>query len=187
MANKQYICYVGRPSYQKNTFFFVDVAKKVYELCPDLEFKLLGVGYYSPDLENLKKKIHDYGLENVIELLPWLSHNKTLEYIDGALLYLTVSRYEGLPLAVIEAMSLKKAIIASDVLGNKDCVQNGENGFLLPINVDAFAKAILTLYKDCDLRKKFEQNSRRIFENNFCIEKQISKLQKIYRTIGNTD
>lgn len=52
--------------------------------------------------------------------------------------YLTVARYEGLPLAVIEAMSLGKAIVASDVVGNRDCVEDGYNGRLLPLRKSLF-------------------------------------------------
>lgn len=182
MENNDYICYIGRPSFQKNTFFLIDVVKGVHEKYPELKFKLLGVGYYSPDLKQLKDMIHEQNLEEVIELLPWLNHEETLSYVQRALFYLTVSRYEGLPLAVIEAMSLGKAIIASDVLGNKDCVVNNENGFLLPLDCDAFVKSIIKLATDKELRAEMGQASRNIFENRFLIDKQIKKLQQIYNS-----
>lgn len=180
IPENNYVCYIGRPSYQKNTFFLVDVVKGVHEVCPDLKFILLGVGYYSPDLERLKGMIREYGLDDVIELLPWLSHEETLAYVRGALFYLTVSRYEGLPLAVIEAMSLGKAIIASDVLGNKDCVRNGYNGYLLPLEEKVFIDKVIELSKDEQKRKLFADNSRKLFLSDFYIVNRIKYLEDIY-------
>ena len=140
-----YICYIGRPSYQKNPFFLVNVIREVHKAYPDIRFYILGVGYYSPDLERMKRIITQYQLENTIELFPWLNHNETMGYVKNALFYLTTSRYEGLPLAVIEAMSLGKCIVASDVFGNKDCVKDGYNGYLLPLQENLFAKKIIEL------------------------------------------
>lgn len=180
MKEENYICYIGRPSYQKNTYFLVDVVKEVHEACPDVKFKLLGVGYYSPDLDKMKDEIRQFQLDDVIQLLPWLSHEDTLRYIKNALFYLTVSRYEGLPLTVIEAMSLGKAIIASDVTGNRDCVINGYNGYLLPLSVPAFITPIKDLIGSLDKRKEFGSHSRALFEKKFLINKRIGELERIY-------
>ena len=175
-----YICYVGRPSYQKNPFFLVNVIHEVHKACPNIRFYILGVGYYSPDLEQMKRMIAQYQLENTIELFPWLSHDETMGYVKDALFYLTTSRYEGLPLAVIEAMSLGKCIVASDVLGNRDCVKNNYNGYLLPLQEDLFVKQILKLLNDPKQIETFGKNSRSLFEKEFLIQSRIQYLENIY-------
>ena len=177
-----YICYIGRPSYQKNPFFLVNVIREVHKAYPDIRFYILGVGYYSPDLERMKRMITQYQLENTIELFPWLNHNETMGYVKNALFYLTTSRYEGLPLAVIEAMSLGKCIVASDVLGNKDCVKDGYNGYLLPLQENLFAKKIIELIEHPDLTETFGKNSRLLFEKDFLIQNRIPYLEVIYKT-----
>ena len=177
-----YICYIGRPSYQKNPFFLVNVIREVHKAYPDIRFYILGVGYYSPDLEQMKRMITQYQLENTIELFPWLSHDETMGYVKNALFYLTTSRYEGLPLAVIEAMSLGKCIVASDVLGNKDCVKDGYNGYLLPLQENLFAKKIIELIEHPDLTETFGKNSRLLFEKDFLIQNRIPYLEAIYKT-----
>lgn len=179
---EKYICYIGRPSYQKNPFFLIDVISSVHKVCPEMKFYLLGVGYYSPDLDKMKRQITDENLEDTIILLPWLSHDQAMLYLKNSLLYLTVSKYEGLPLSVIEAMCLSKAVIASDVLGNRDCVRDGYNGRLLPLDVSKFSSAIVSLIENDELRHKFERNSREFFESSFLIDNRISFLEKIYRT-----
>lgn len=182
-VDENYICCIGRPSYQKNSIFLVDVVNAVHKINSEIKFYLLGVGFYSPDLAILKNKIEEYGLVNVISLVPWLDHDSTMRYIKKSKLYLTVSRYEGLPLSVIEAMALGKSIIASDVVGNIDCISDNINGKLLPLRVEPFANAILDLWRHDSKRTLFESNSRKLFEKNFLIDKRISLLENIYNDV----
>lgn len=175
-----YICYIGRPSYQKNTLFLIEIINEIAKLHPNIHFLLLGVGYYSPDLNEVKSKIKKYQLENFITLLPWLNHADTMGYIKNSLFYLSTARYEGLPLAVIEAMALGKAIIASDVPGNMDCVNNGHNGYLLPLNIKEFKEKIIKLIEDDEIRIKFGENSLKNFEKQFNIKNRIKLLEDIY-------
>ena len=117
IQHERYIVSIGRPSYQKNPLLMVEIMKKVHDRFPDIKFYLVGVGFYSPMLDETKRLISSYGLDDVIVLLPWLSHAETLGYLKHSLLYLTTSLYEGLPIAVLEAMALGKAIVSSDVIG----------------------------------------------------------------------
>ena len=183
MKPDKFICYVGRPSYQKNPLFLVEVVKDVHVLHPEVKFVLLGVGYYSPELDSMKAKIAECGLNEVIDLFPWLNHKETLEYVNNSLFYLTVARYEGLPLAVIEAMSLGKAVVASDVVGNKDCVKDGYNGRLIPLEKDIFVKAICELVENEVKRNLYGKNSRILFENQFLITNRIQELETIYQSV----
>lgn len=183
MESDKYVCYIGRPSYQKNTLFLVEVVQDMHVLHPEVKFALLGVGYYSPELDSMKAKIAEYGLEEVVILFPWLNHKETLEHIKNSLFYLTVARYEGLPLAVIEAMSLGKAIVASDVVGNKDCVKDRYNGRLISLEKDAFVKAICELVEDEAKRNLYGRNSRILFEQEFLITNRIQELEAIYQSV----
>ena len=179
----EYVCYIGRPCYQKNVLFLVDVIKAVKDKGCGVKFVLLGVEYHSPDLQAVKDKIEDLGLEDDIVMVPWISHEDCQEYVRGALFYVSTSLYEGLPLAVIEAMAQGKAVVASDVVGNVDCVKNGETGLLLPLDSDAFAVAICRLAKDNSLRRKMEKKARQTFERDFLIDNRIALLEELYKTI----
>lgn len=150
----------------------------------NLKFLLLGVGYHSPELEAMKAKIGQLGLGDNITLVPWISHADCQEYVRGSLFYVTTSLYEGLPLSVIEAMANEKAIIASDVVGNRDCVENGINGWLLPLDASVFADKIIQLINDVPLRKVMEEKSRQLFLDRFFIERQIGHLQEIYERLS---
>lgn len=182
---ERYITSIGRPSYQKNPLFMVEVAHGIHLKHPDIKFYLLGVGFYSPMLEDMKKLIHQYDMDDTFYLLPWLSHEETLKYVKGSLLYFMTSLYEGLPISVIEAMSLGKAIVASDVLGNKDCVKDGYNGYLLPLKEEVFVEKMNDLIENDEKRKEMEKNSRSYFESDFFIDNRIKALEDIYTEVYN--
>lgn len=184
-VGEQYITSIGRPSYQKNPLFMVEVAHGIHLKHPDIKFYLLGVGFYSPMLEDMKKLIHQYDMDDTFYLLPWLSHEETLKYVKGSMLYFMTSLYEGLPISVIEAMSLGKAIVASDVLGNKDCVKDGYNGYLLPLEKEVFVEKMNDLIENDEKRKVMEKNSRSYFETDFFIDNRIKALEDIYKEIYN--
>lgn len=179
-----YIVSVGRPSYQKNPLLMIEIMRRVHEKHPGVRFLLLGVGFYSPMLESVKSAVAEYGLGDVVEMLPWISHEETMRYIERSHFYLTTSLYEGLPIAVLEAMALGKAIVSSDVIGNNDCISDGQNGFLLPLDADKFAETCCQLLEDADLRAKMGKSSRELFTSEFEIGKRISGLEGIYKRIA---
>lgn len=184
-VGERYITSIGRPSYQKNPLFMVEVAHGIHLKHPDIKFYLLGVGFYSPMLEDMKRLIHQYDMDDTFYLLPWLSHEETLKYVKGSMLYFMTSLYEGLPISVIEAMSLGKAIVASDVLGNKDCVKDGYNGYLLPLKEEVFVEKMNELVENDEKRKEMEKNSRSYFESDFFIDNRIKALEEIYTEVYN--
>lgn len=179
-----YITYIGRPSYQKNTLFLIDVIREVHKVHPEVKFLLLGLGYYSPDLDALLYKINEYNLKDCLILHDWAPQMQTLKYVANSLLYVTTSRYEGLPLSVIEAMSLGKAVLASAVPGNTDCVVDRVNGRLLEVDVKKFSKEICNLIENPDLVKRYGERSRELFERDFLLSSRIGELEEIYRELG---
>lgn len=185
IQHDRYIISIGRPSYQKNPLLMVEIMKRVHVRYPDIKFYLVGVGFYSPMLDETKRLISNYGLDDVIVLLPWLSHAETLGYLKHSLLYLTTSLYEGLPIAVLEAMALGKAVVASNVIGNRDCVRDGQNGWLLPLDATLFAEAIGRLLRDGEERERMGEKSRALFEEGFLITHRIQLLEGIYKEIYN--
>ena len=125
-----------------------------------------------------------YNLQDVIVLKEWLDHEHTMEYVKNSILYLTVSRYEGLPLAVIEAMAMGKCIVASKVVGNVDCVKDKYNGRVIDLNVEDFVNSICELIENRELLEEYSRNSRKMYEDNFDIKKRINLLEDIYRQVA---
>ena len=184
IRHEKYVISIGRPSYQKNPLLMVEVMKRVRERHPDVKFYLVGVGFYSPMLEETKALIHQYRMDDCFVMVPWLSHAETLGYLKYAQVYLTTSLYEGLPIAVLEAMAMGKPVVSSDVIGNNDCVKDGKNGYLLPMDTDKMSMAVSRLLEDETLREKMGKTSIEVFEREFLIDKRIKDLEIIYQKIA---
>lgn len=179
----KYIVTIARPCYQKNPMLMVEIMRRVHERFPQTRLYVVGADFYSPLQDEILHVIEKYNLLDTIRILPWISHEEALGYLKYSLFYLSTSIYEGLPIAVLEAMALGKAIVATDVIGNRDCVINGYNGHLLPIDVDVFTKICCKLIDNEDERECLGQNSRFRFESKFLIDNRIGELEDIYRSI----
>ena len=178
----EYICSVGRPSYQKNIEFMLDVLYELKKQKKDIHLVLMGVGYHSPNLKIIKSKIRLLNLKNNITLLEWTERGDIFNIIKNSMLYLTTARYEGLPYSVIESLALGKPIVATDADGNRDLVFNGKNGYVIP-NEDPleFSQKVLNLLNNEQKIKEFSKNSKILYEEKFNMVKNIKKLEKIYK------
>ena len=176
-----YICTVGRPSYQKNLEMMVKVIAKIKKNNPKIHLVVMGVGYYSPELETIKKLIEEFELKNNITLLEWTTQQNIFAIIAKSEAYITTARYEGLPYSVIEAMTIGKPILATDADGNRDLVIHNKNGYLFSFDeIDKMAILTQELLENKLLVKQFSEKSRELFLENFNIVDNIKKLEELY-------
>jgi len=180
-----FICTIGRPCYQKNIEFMIDVFANVTSNV-DCHLVIMGVGLHSDHLQSVKDKIHYKNLTNKITLIDWIDRNNALNILSKSKLYISTARYEGLPFSIIEAMALKKALVVTDCDGNRDLVKNNENGFIIKEEDESlFAEKIIDLLKTNEKRERFGLESYKLFESNFNIEKNITQLENIYKRVQN--
>lgn len=181
-----YLCTIGRPSYQKNPFFLLDMFTEIHKQHPELKLYLVGAGFHSPLLSKINERVKKMGLEDLFVILPWISHHDAMALVKHSLFYVTVSRYEGLPLSVIESLSIGKCVVASDVIGNRDCVQHQVNGLLIETkNPKASAQQVCNLIDHPDEIEKMSRESLRVYQERFNIEDRITILENIYVQYAN--
>ena len=105
----------GRVSYQKNPELFNQIAERF----PNIKFIWVGTG----DLE-------DKLTSNNISITGWKNKDELMQILNESDVFILPSLWEGLPISLLEAMALKKPCIVSNVIGNKDVINNKENGFI---------------------------------------------------------
>ncbi|WP_233243973.1 glycosyltransferase [Tamlana fucoidanivorans] len=177
----EFICSVGRPSFQKNIEMMIEVIKRMKLKKPNIHLVLMGVGEYSPNKNAVNQLIEEYELQSNVTLVDWIEREKILQIIKQAKLYISTSRYEGLPYSIIESLSLSKACVVTQCDGNKDLVKEGHNGFLIKdFDEMEMSDRICQLLDDDVLRQKFEQNSFNLFNKEFNLENNIKDLENIY-------
>ena len=103
-------------------------------------------------------------------------------YLSATDIYLSTSRWEGLPYALIEAQSLGIPIVATNVVGNNEVVENGKSGFLFESAQQA-CRDIEILLNDEQIYGKMQAEALLNFKDKFDIGITIRKVEKIYEQI----
>lgn len=183
---EKYIATVGRPSFQKNIESMLLGISKVKLKIPNINLVVMGVGHYSPNLESIKILIRKLGLESNVTLIEWQDRQNILEAIAASSFYISTARYEGLPYSVIEAMAVGKALVLTDVDGNRDLLRQGKNGFLIEEHDEnALARKIIYLHQNEETRSKMGAQSKKIYDNQHNMEVQIKHLERLYVEFSN--
>lgn len=148
---------VGRYTYQKGFERLIEAWKLLAPSFPDWKLDIVGDG---EDREKLARLITTYHLERQVALKHPTTDMEGV-YLHASLLVLS-SRYEGLPMVLLEAQSFGLPIVAFECqCGPKDIVTEGQNGFLVPEgDVDGLARQMGVLMADEALRKEMGQKAR---------------------------
>ncbi|WP_343618371.1 glycosyltransferase [Flavobacterium sp.] len=178
----EYLCTVGRPCYQKNIEELIRVLYEINKV-QSAHLVLVGVGYHSDQLESVKDLIKKLNLSNMVTLLNWTSREDVLNIVSNAKLYLSTSRYEGLPYSIIESMALGIPSVVSNSDGNRDLVKNDVNGYVVD-NGDTleFSNKVIDLLNNQEKYLKFSKNAKTVFKEKFNILERINELELIYRS-----
>lgn len=142
-SNNLKICTVGRIGFQKNPEIFNKVAKAF----PDVQFTWIGDGELKDELTSSN-----------IGVTGWKNKEEVMKITNESDLFLLLSLWEGLPIALLEAMYLKKICIVTDVIGNRDVIKNGENGYIVK-NSEECIKRIEYLIKEKEDIAKIGENA----------------------------
>lgn len=178
LENKRVIA-VGRYTFQKGFERLVDAWHLLASRFPDWKLDIIGDGEERPLLE---QRIRSYGLERQVTLTrPTQEIGKV--YMEASILA-SSSRYEGLPMVLLEAQAFGLPIVAFQCkCGPKDIVSDGINGYLVPEGDTAgMAQRLETLMKDVTLRKRMglkAKESASRFNEEAIMEKWMNTFQTL--------
>ena len=163
---------VGELNSNKNHRVIIEAMAKM-ELA-NVHYMIAGRGADGAKLQELARS---YGLEERVHVLGYRSD--VPELMAAADVYAFPSYREGLPVSMMEAMAMGKAVVCSQIRGNVDLMEDKKGGFLLlPNDVDGFAAAIETILCDGKLRQQMSEYNKAVM-NNFdrkTVEKTMAEL-----------
>ncbi len=153
--NNKQIVTIGRLTDQKNYIHLLKAWEKIYQSIPDWQLNIYGEGEHK---EMLQDYISQHSLKNV-SLKGSTSNVK--EVYEQSSFFVMSSKYEGLPMVLIEAQSFGLPIVSYNCpYGPSDVIQENKNGLLVEDqNIDKLAEATLKLASSPDLLKRFSQES----------------------------
>lgn len=172
---------VGRLSWRKGYKYLIDAMPSVLSEYPDAKLLLLGYGEQRKPLQQNVKKL---GIESSVLFLDKVSTERLHSLYHEAEVYVQPSLYEPFGITILEAMSMKKPIVATRVGGFPEIITNEVEGLLVePGNSLNLAEAIINLLSDSSYRRRLSCNARRRVEREFTWEAIAKKTIELYRNL----
>lgn len=170
--------YIVRMTKQKDPFTLV----RAIALIPNdinLKFVFVGDGDLKQEVMSLSKQL------KIFDRITFLDFRQDVPNVLNAIdIYCLPSLWEGLPLGMLEAMAMKKVIVATAIDGTKEVIKNKINGIVIPIeSPKLLAEALLLAFSDKELRESMGENASQTIKDDFNIEKMVINIQNEYKNL----
>ena len=167
------IAMVARFNHQKD---HITLLRALSQVRAPFRLWLIGDG---PLLEQSRAYVAQLGLTGRTEFLG--DCTSVRQVLTNAHVFALISRYEGLPISILEAMRAGLPIIATDTGGVSEAVRQGWNGLLVGrANENTLRDALESLLYDPRLRASFGRRSRALFEKTFKVETMVGRTFEVY-------
>jgi glycosyltransferase involved in cell wall biosynthesis len=180
-AQAQTVLFMGRLGQRKGVFDLVKAFARVAPRFPLARLVCAGDG----EIDEVKRLSQTLGMAERVTCPGWLDTARTQALLASASIFVLPSYAEGLPMALLEAMSWGLPVIASPVGGIPQVVRQDDNGLLVdPGDVDALSAALERLLAEAALRDRLGRAARQTVEKSFALPAAIARLTEIYGRFG---
>ncbi len=171
-----HIGFIGRLERPKDPLLFIEIVEKL----PGFGATMIGGG----SLEHqIKTEISERKLEQV-RMLGSLDHEETMNVLSNFKVLLITSEWEAFGLVAVEAMARGVPVVAVQVGGLKEIIEDGESGLLIGNRSPAeIANAIMKINDNLDLREKIIRGGRKRVAEKFSVNRMIYDLDSVYNSL----
>ncbi|MCK4789039.1 MAG: glycosyltransferase family 4 protein [Desulfobacteraceae bacterium] len=174
------ILFVGPLRVGKGVFDLLDIASLLRQSHPDIKIYIAGGG---PSKHCILRQIHKRGLTQVI-LLNSLPHHELNSLYNRSRVFVLPTYYEGLPTTILEAMACELPVVASNVSGIPDLIDEGVNGYMVrPGDVDGFYRKIVELLEDPEKCGRFGKAGKQKVLERFTWRIIADRIVEIYHEV----
>jgi glycosyltransferase involved in cell wall biosynthesis len=171
----------------KGVKVLVDAFKLVKDAGLDVELKIMGRWGSDGFKDEIMAFLEQSALEQFVEFYGVLSGEEKFRAFASCDIFCFPSYFEAesFGLVIVEAMLFKKPVVSTMWRGIPSVVSEGVNGYLVPIkDPEAIASRLMELIKDPDLRERMGRESRRIYEEEFSIERFYERMENAFVEVG---
>jgi glycosyltransferase involved in cell wall biosynthesis len=170
---------VGRLVAIKGYDVLIEAARQACKEVPALTCVIIGEGEM---YEKLKNQIEEADLKDRVILAGYFDRNEVASALKCSHLFVMPSRYEGTPIALLEAAALGCPILASATGGIPELVTNEEHALLVPPGeTSALSEGMIRLCKDRQLANDLAKNAQRRANTEFNFDTQVSATLRAYQ------
>ncbi|EJH6896510.1 TPA: glycosyltransferase family 4 protein, partial [Escherichia coli] len=166
------IVMVGRLCEQKNPLLLIEAVK---DLESNIQVDIIGDG---PLKVKLLEKINQYNLADKVNFLGWI--DAVEEYLYQYDLFVLPSRWEGMPLAMLEAMAAKVPVLSSDIEANKYLIEKTAGVLFEDNNCEDLKHKIKDLYSNVQYRDNIASKAYQSLIKDFNLVKRTKILESLY-------
>lgn len=175
--------YLGVFGERKGIYDLLTVFAEINEQVKGVKLICAGNG----EIEQVNQKIKELNLSNKVINLGWISGEKKINVLNESAIFVLPSYNEGLPMAIIEAMSCSMAVVATNVGGIPEIVDKQTGVLINPGNIVQLKKALLDLLTMEESEfKKICRQSRDRYERVYSSKHNLSQMNEIYTRLGVT-
>lgn len=175
------ILFLGRLGERKGTFDLVNAFGQLASRFPKARLICAGDGA----IKEVQQLTRDLGIESRVTCPGWLSVAEARQLLSSASVFTLPSYAEGLPMALLEAMSWSLPVVTSPVGGIPQVIRDGQNGFLVaPGDVGNLSTALASLLESATLRQRIGEAARRTIEQTYSLDASLDRLGAIYGRFG---
>jgi len=179
--DKLEITWVGRMVEVKGLQYLIKAMDNIVSGYPNAHLTLIGDG---PLKKKFKRVVKELSIDSNISFIGFINNEDVMQYLESSDIFVLPSISEGFPVVILEAMAVAKPVVASNVGGIPDAVEDGNTGFLVePKNPEQLTEKISYLIDHPEERKRMGNNGRRMVEEKFTWDKITGKIIGIYKNI----
>lgn len=174
------ILFMGRLGDRKGVYDLLESCEQLVTKNSDFLIHIAGDG----EVEKVKERVRQKKLENHVNVTGWIEEKERSEYLKKANIMVLPSYNEGFPMAILEAMNYGAAVISTRVGGIPEMISENTNGFIIdPGDVEALTTRMQLLLERPELRELMGKNNMRKVREQFDVEVQAAKIDKVYQKI----
>jgi glycosyltransferase involved in cell wall biosynthesis len=175
------VAFCGRVEAGKGVFELLEAVASLVPTLPEVRLEVAGDG----DLAGLERRASELGIRAHVHLHGWIDDAKRDALLARARAFALPSHAEGLPVALLEAMSAGCAVVATGVGGIPDVVTDSVDGLLVPArDVESLARALRRVLCDDELAARLGANARATVAARFSPAHALAALETLYAELG---
>jgi 1,2-diacylglycerol 3-alpha-glucosyltransferase len=167
---------LGRMDPEKHLDFLVDAFALLIEKHPDARLVFAGDGSARKGVE---EKVAEMDLKGRVHFLGMVNRTEIPDVLHDATVFLSASITEVHPISVIEAIACGLPLVAVQDEAFEGMIEDGQNGYLVPMDVNIFSQRVATLIADREKLDRFGKKSAELSQK-FSIEGQVETLENLY-------
>lgn len=175
------VIFIGKLSQLKGVHFLGEIINGIHKTMPGVEFTIIGHDEVKDGISQKENLVNSLHSKDQVIFIDRVSNKEIPQYLSRSSLLILPSMTEALPMVVIEAFAAGRPVVAFNVGGLSEMIENKKNGYLVEtFDIISFIEKSISILKDNQLFDAMSNKAAEKFNSSFKLETTINKLLQFY-------